>query len=194
MPSSHNRNTFAHLIFCTLTALYLARQEHGIDTPYAENIFLLRWLKLVQKQKRFAKTMVPNIDLLIRLGQKQGITGGLRSALEELWRESCPHDLLRLTQAIEALITAGWENATVTDEKWDAGGNMRESSDNPAFFVCRSGLEKGFAENGELIHPVDFVVYGDTTLFIDAFSQYQLVAKPGEKKRADGAIVTLMTQ
>lgn len=194
MPSSHNRNTFSHLIFCTLTALYLARQEQPIDSPYAENVFLLRWLKQAQRQKRFAKVLAPNIDLLIRLGQKQGVTGGLRSALEELWQESCPHDLLRLTQAIEALVAAGWKNATVTDEEWNSGEDLRERSDIQAFFVCRSVLSRGFSENGELIAPVDFVVYGDTTLFIDAFSQYLLVAKSGEKKRADGVVVTLMRQ
>ncbi|EKS1846154.1 DUF2913 family protein [Cronobacter muytjensii] len=190
---AHSHHTFAHLIFCSLTALYLSRQEYSIDTPYAENKFLLTWLKQARKQKRFSRALTPNIDLLIKQVQKQGLTGSLRSVLEELWLESSPCDLENLTRAIEILIDEGWQNATVTDEEWGAGERLH-GADPPAFYVRRSALNCGFFETGKLLNPVDFAVYGNHTLFTQAFKKLQSVIELTDNRRAGETIVTLVPQ
>lgn len=175
MPASHSVNT-GHLIFCALAALYLAQQDHPYDSSYAENIFLLRWLKLAQKQKRFPKTMAGDIALLIRLGELKGATGSLRQKLEALWEESQPHPLKRLTQAVMALTEQGWENVVTTDEEW-ASGQFTTDTDGPAFFVRKSALAAGFSDTGALVAPVDFKVRGDTAMFTDTFDRNNLVAE-----------------
>jgi hypothetical protein len=45
----------SHLAFYALVALALARQEGAAGTPWAENLFLTRWLATAQKQKRFPR-------------------------------------------------------------------------------------------------------------------------------------------
>lgn len=42
------------------------------------------------------------------------------------------------------------------------------------FFVAKSALTESFSETGNLIKPVDFLVYGDVELFIDIFKGHQL--------------------
>ena len=50
----------SHLAFCALVALALERQSGGASTPYAETLFLIRWLATAQKQKRFPKSRAVN--------------------------------------------------------------------------------------------------------------------------------------
>jgi hypothetical protein len=42
-------SALSHLAFCALAALGLARQDGIAGTPYAENLFLIRWLATAQK-------------------------------------------------------------------------------------------------------------------------------------------------
>ncbi len=58
-PDSPENTTSAlsHLAFCALVALGIARQDGMAGTPYAENLFLIRWLATAQKQKRFPKSV-----------------------------------------------------------------------------------------------------------------------------------------
>lgn len=43
-------SALSHLAFCALAALGLARLDGIAGTPYAENLFLIRWLATAQKQ------------------------------------------------------------------------------------------------------------------------------------------------
>ncbi len=191
MPASRSDN-IDHLVFCALTALHLARQDHPIDSLYAENIFLLRWLTLAQKQKRFPKAVADDITLLIRLGQLQGATGSLRQKLEALWQEAQPHPLKRLTRAVIVLTEQGWENVVTTDEEW-ASGLFVTDADGPAFFVCKSALTAGFSDTGALVAPVDFKICGDVDDFIATFNVHNLVAELVKKDSCSSelTVVTL---
>jgi hypothetical protein len=42
-------------------------------TPYAENLFLIRWLATAQKQKRFPKSVAVDITWLLERGRKHGL-------------------------------------------------------------------------------------------------------------------------
>ncbi|MGP2740497.1 DUF2913 family protein, partial [Serratia nevei] len=94
----------SHLAFCALAALGLARQDGIVGTPYAENLFLIRWLATAQKQKRFPRSVAVDIIWLLERGRKHGPAGKLRQHLEYLWRScsgnlAAQSDLFRLTYA-----------------------------------------------------------------------------------------------
>ncbi|WP_208950352.1 DUF2913 family protein [Rahnella sp. ChDrAdgB13] len=54
-------DALGHLAFCALAALHIARQDGSINSSYAENLFILRWLAQAQKQKRFPKIVSQDI-------------------------------------------------------------------------------------------------------------------------------------
>lgn len=176
MLSEKNKNTSSHLIFCALTALHLARKDSMLSSPQTENIFLVRWFILAKKQKRFPKSVAGHIDFFIKTGQKKNKSISLRRILEELWSEENPHTLMRLTQAVASLKSAGWENSTITNNEFNAG-ELQPENGGPAFFVSRTALTESFSETGDLINPVDFLVYGDNELFIGTFRTHQLKAE-----------------
>lgn len=176
MLSEKNKNTSSHLIFCALTALHLARKDSILPSPQAENIFLVRWFIQAQKQKRFPKSVAKDIDFFIKTGQKKNKPVSLLRILEELWNEENPPPLIRLTQAVESLISSGWENATTTGNEWDAG-ELQPENGGPAFFVSRAALTESFSETGDLINPVDFLVCGNAELFIEMLRAHQLKAE-----------------
>ncbi|EBM9948663.1 DUF2913 family protein [Salmonella enterica subsp. enterica serovar Give] len=50
--------------------------------------FLLRWLTDAQKQRRFTRSVAPDLEGLLVLGRQKGATAGLEQRLEYLW-QSC---------------------------------------------------------------------------------------------------------
>lgn len=92
----------SHLAFCALVALALERQSGGASTPYAETLFLIRWLATAQRQKRFPRSVAIDIRWLLERGRRHGAAAKLRQHLEYLWH-SCSgniagqSDLFRLT-------------------------------------------------------------------------------------------------
>ncbi|WP_254304350.1 DUF2913 family protein [Candidatus Sodalis sp. SoCistrobi] len=83
----------SHLAFCALVALHFAREDAVASSPYAENLFLIRWLAQAQKQKRFPKSVAVDIEWLLEKGRKQGPAGKLKQHLEYLW-QSCNGDVI----------------------------------------------------------------------------------------------------
>ncbi|MCP6275013.1 DUF2913 family protein, partial [Klebsiella pneumoniae] len=45
----------AHLAWCALVALALARQNGDVVAPAQENLFLTRWLATALRQRRFSR-------------------------------------------------------------------------------------------------------------------------------------------
>ncbi len=113
----------SHLAFCALAALGMARQDGIVGTPYAENLFLIRWLATAQKQKRFPRSVAVDIAWLLERGRKHGPAGKLRQQLEYLWRScsgnlAAQSDLFRLTYATETLKDRGWDNYVMDAREW----------------------------------------------------------------------------
>ncbi|WP_241766709.1 hypothetical protein [Serratia marcescens] len=48
VPPKNTTSALSHLAFCALAAL--ARQDGIAGPPYAENLFLIRWLATAQKR------------------------------------------------------------------------------------------------------------------------------------------------
>lgn len=119
----------SHLAFCALAALGLARQDGIVGTPYAENLFLIRWLATTQKQKRFPRSVAVDIALLL----ERGPAGKLRQHLEYLWRScsgnlAAQSDLFRLTYATETLKDRDWDNYVMDAREWRSAPPSRRPS------------------------------------------------------------------
>lgn len=114
----------AHFAWCALVALRTAQQDGQALSPLSTHAFLLRWLTVAYKQKRFPRAIASEIESLVVLGRQKGLAASLFSRLEYLWSSctgsvSAQSDLYRLTYAIEQLKSQGWVNALVSDEDWD---------------------------------------------------------------------------
>lgn len=176
-PASITRD-LAHLAFCALVALGLARQDNLASTPYAENLFLIRWLATAQKQKRFPRNVATDIVWLLNHGRQYGAAGKLRQRLEYLWK-SCTgevdaqSDLFRLTYATETLNTLGWNNFLLTSRQWKSDCMPVPGSGN-SFYVEKTALHGSFNTRGQQICPLIFHIAGQLDEFISVMSRHRL--------------------
>lgn len=167
-----------HLAFCALVALHTAVQQGTVTSSMAEHLFLMRWLATAQKQKRFPRSVVIDIQLLLDKGRKQGLGANLKTRVEYLW-QTCSgdlrqqSDLFRLTYAIETLKAQGWGNELVTQAEWDDG--VVEGTE-PALYVVKSALSEEFTQEGRLITSLEFRIAGDAQLFVDALAASHITA------------------
>lgn len=76
----------AHLAWCALVALALAKQNGDVVSPAQENLFLTRCLATALRQRRFSLDVAPDIERLLKQGCQ------LASKLNYLWR-SCTDEL-----------------------------------------------------------------------------------------------------
>lgn len=180
LPPEQTVTALAHFAWCALVALRTAQQDGQALPPLSTHAFLLRWLTVAYKQKRFPRAIAPDIEGLLTLGRNKGLAAGLFSRLECLWSSctgpvSAQSDLYRLTYTIEQLKSQGWLNAVVSDEDW---GNeallVQEYSDADALLVRKSALTCGFSDEGKLVAPVEFLVTGEVSACMAVFLAYVL--------------------
>lgn len=168
-----------HLAFCALVALHLARQEGTINSPYAENLFLTRWLSLAQKQKRFPKTVAQDIVWLLAKGRLKGTTANLKKHVEYLYR-SCTGviedqtELFRLTYAIETLKERGWRNILLTARELQRGEDIGLLTDVSALYTEKSALSQCFNSEGTLCQPLPLLLTGNVDDAVTTFQSYNL--------------------
>ncbi|WP_407907695.1 DUF2913 family protein [Escherichia coli] len=123
LPTEQTVTALAHFAWCALVALHTAQQDGQALSPLSTHPFLLRWLTVAYKQKRFPRAIGSHIDSLVVLGRQKGLAASLFSRLENLWSSctgpvSAQLDLYRLTYAIEQLKSHDWINAVVSDREW----------------------------------------------------------------------------
>ncbi len=159
--TSHSHNTdqvvtdVAHLAWCALVALRLTQPEGQALSPLMTHTFLMRWLATAQKQRRFPRSIAPDLEKLLRLGRQKGFAADLHLRLENLWHAcsdsvSRQSDLYLLAQAIKTLKDQNWLNATVADTEWDIPSLLTEYAGSSALLVKKSDLVSYFAEDGQL--------------------------------------------
>ena len=124
LPPEQTVTALAHFAWCALVALRTAQQDGQALSPLSTHAFILRWLTVAYKQKRFPRAIASDIEGLLTLGRNKGLAASLFSRLEYLWSSctgpvSAQSDLYRLTYAIEQLKSRGWVNAAVSDRDWD---------------------------------------------------------------------------
>lgn len=194
LPPEQTVADLAHLAWCSLVALRIAQQDSKALSPLTVHVFLLNWLASAQKQRRFPRSVAPDIDGLLRLGRQKGPAADLRRRLEVLW-QSCTDplkqqsDLFRLTYAIEALKSQGWLNAVVTDDEWEPAALQAEYAEVPALLVKKSELTLNFSDAGQLLGTVEFLVTGETSVATEAFAQQNLAHRM--ESLASGCLIVL---
>ena len=146
LPPEQTVTALAHFAWCALVALRTAQQDGQALSPLSTHAFILRWLTVAYKQKRFPRAIASDIEGLLTLGRNKGLAASLFSRLEYLWSSctgpvSAQSDLYRLTYAIEQLKSRGWVNAAVSDRDWDNETLLvLEYSDANALLVRKSAL------------------------------------------------------
>lgn len=181
VTTENTTSALSHLAFCALAAQGLARQDGIASTPYAENLFLIRWLATAQKQKRFPKSVAVDITWLLERARKHGPVGKLRQHLDYLWRScsgnlAAQSDLFRLTYASETLKDQGWDNYVMDAREWKSGVTLTPSLNN-GFYVEKTALNAAFTKDGRHLHPVPFRIICDTVTFIRIMTEYSLNAR-----------------
>lgn len=71
-PPEQTVTDLAHLAWCALIALRLVQRDGQALSPLMAHTFLLRWLATAQKQRRFPRSVAPDIESLLRLGRQKG--------------------------------------------------------------------------------------------------------------------------
>lgn len=186
----------AHLAWCALVALLLTQPEGQALSPLMTHTFLMRWLATAQKQRRFPRSIAPDLEKLLRLGRQKGVAADLHLRLENLWHagsDSVSHqsDLYRLALAIKTLKDRNWLNATVTDTEWDIPALLAEYAGSSALLVKKSDLVSYFSEDGRLTGPVTFLVLGDIRECMDVM-QAQGARMEASENSDGGSLLTLL--
>lgn len=169
----------AHLAWCALIALRLAQRDGQSPAALGAHTFLLRWLATAQKQRRFPRTVAPDIDSLLKLGRQKGTAAGLYQRLDYLWH-SCSNpvtqqsDLFRLTYAIESLKAKGWINAAIADVEWNPQTLLAEYADVSALLVKKTDLIRHFADDGRLTGTVEFLIKGEVLPVVEVLDTHEL--------------------
>lgn len=180
LPPEQTVTALAHFAWCALVALRTAQQDGQALSPLSTHAFLLRWLTVAYKQKRFTRAIASDIERLVVLGRQKGLAASLFSRLEYLWSSctgpvSAQLDLYRLMYAIQQLKSQGWVNAAVSDEDWDNEALLvQEYIDTNALLVRKSALTGGFSDEGKLVAPVEFLVTGNLSACTEMFQAYGL--------------------
>lgn len=178
-PPEHTVTALAHFAWCALVALRTAQQDGLALSSLSTHAFLLRWLAVAQKQKRFPRAVASDIDSLVVLGRNKGLAANLPHRLEYLWTSctgsvAAQSDLYRLTYAIEQLKSQGWVNAVVSDGEWGSEGLAEEYNDTDALLVRKSALTCGYSDEGKLVAPVEFLVIGELSACMAVFQACSL--------------------
>ncbi|HIE4239711.1 TPA: DUF2913 family protein [Serratia marcescens] len=181
LPPEQTVAELTHFAWCALIALRTAQQDGQALSSLTAHTFLLRWLAVAQKQKRFPRSIASDIEGLLVLGRKKGLAASLPRRLEALWTSSTKpvsvqSDLYRLTYAIDQMKSQGWVNEAVSDDDWDGEALAEEYCDTAALLVKKSTLARGFSNAGKLIAPVEFLVVGDASMCIATFQSNELHA------------------
>ncbi|MBK4716198.1 MULTISPECIES: DUF2913 family protein [Tenebrionibacter/Tenebrionicola group] len=181
LPPEQTVAALAHFAWCALVALRTAQQDGQALSPLSMHAFLLRWLTVAYKQKRFPRAIASDIESMVVLGRQKGLAAGLFNRLEYLW-VSCTgpvtaqSDLYRLTYVIEQLKSEGWVNAVVSDREWGTEALTEEYRDIDALLVRKSALTDGFSNEGKLVAPVEFQVTGNLSACMAVFLVHALPA------------------
>ncbi|MCJ5286743.1 DUF2913 family protein, partial [Raoultella ornithinolytica] len=149
----------AHLAWCALVALALARQNGDVVSPVQENLFLTRWLATALKQRRFSRDVAPDIEWLLKQGRQLGVNAKLARKLNYLWRSSsgelsAQNDLFRLTHALETAKDMCWNYRLLSDREWSGRNAVTLNDSINGIYLSRSSLDAAFDDDGRQINPL----------------------------------------
>ncbi len=154
----------AHLAWCILVAVGLARQEGKALSTIQMHMFIMQWLLTAQKRKLFSRTLASDILWLQEQGKRYGLSARLYSKVEYLWLASSGElaqqsTFFRFTYMIDTLRTMGWKDMLLSAKEWAAGG--KPAGNVYAIYTPKDELHQVFTDRGELIKPMELRLTGD---------------------------------
>lgn len=173
----------AHMAWCALVALALARQDGSVLSPAQENLFLTRWLATALKQRRFPRDVAPDIEWMLKQGRQLGVRAKLASKLDYLWR-SCSgelseqNDLFRLTYALETARDMHWRYCLLSDREWAGRNAVTLNAGVNGIYLSRTSLDAAFDDSGQQINPLTVRMTGNVEGLMKLFSQCGWQAEP----------------
>lgn len=164
-----NENT-AHLVWCALIALHLARQDGRVQSEQHENLFLTRWFADAERQRRFSRETATDIRWMRQQGRTLGVRAQLAKKLDYIWRSTTGNileqtELFRLTWGLETALNHQWVYHILSDPEWLRLRNLRINPDICAVYIPKSVLEKAFSPAGCQTAPVPVRLTGNTEGF-----------------------------
>ncbi|STA76169.1 Protein of uncharacterised function (DUF2913) [Citrobacter freundii] len=156
----------AHLAWCALIALHLARQDGLVQSELQEDLFLIRWLAAAERQRRFPRDVATDIHWLLQQGRSPGVRAQMAMKLDYIWRSNTGNimeqtELFRLTWGLEIARSQLWVYHVLSDPDWLRLGRQGINPDICAVYIPRSALENAFSDNGKQRAPVPARITGD---------------------------------
>ncbi|MDI3438863.1 DUF2913 family protein [Erwinia sp. V90_4] len=156
----------SHLAWCGLVALQNARADGEVSSPAQENLFLVRWLALAEKQRRFSRELASDISWLLKEGRGKGVHADLPGKLNYLWRAGsgsleAQNDLYRLQHALNAVRMTGWVYMVLSEKEWSGRNRIRLNPAVSGIYINRAALENGFDDGGKQRYPLPARISGN---------------------------------
>ncbi|EEE0772047.1 DUF2913 family protein [Salmonella enterica] len=172
MSANGKNEKTAHLVWCAMIALRLARQDGRVQSEQQENLFLVRWFADAERQRRFSRDVASDIRWMLQQGRSLGIRAQLAKKLDYIWRSTTGNimeqtELFRLTWGLETAKNQQWLYHILSDTEWL---RLRRQSINPdvcAVYIPKSALEKAFSDKGKQTASVPVRITGN----VDAFTR-----------------------
>ena len=170
MTDTGQTTSTAHMAWCAMIALHIARQDGKAGSEAQENIFLTRWLAEARRTRRFSRETARDIDWLLKQGRELGVRAKLPFKLDFLWKASTdsledqPH-LYRLSHALDTARESHWVYQVLSDEQWQGRARLTLNPDVNGVYVLKTSLDAAFDETGKQMAPVRVRITGNITGF-----------------------------
>lgn len=157
----------AHLAWCALTALGIAKKDGRANGNMQEHLFLFEWLKQAMRQKRFSKDVAPDLRWLISQGANHPINAKLKEKLQYLYdsgtgKLTAKNDLYRLTTILGTLSQMSWPYSLLTEAEWQKIDVARLNINTDYLRIRKATLDHGFNNDGTQTSAVEVVLTGRT--------------------------------
>lgn len=155
----------AHLAWCALTALGIAKKDGRANGNMQEHLFLFEWLKQAMRQKRFSKDVAPDLRWLISQGANHPINAKLKEKLQYLYdsgtgKLTAKNDLYRLTTILGTLSQMSWPYFLLTEAEWQKIDVARLNINTDYLRIRKATLDHGFNNDGTQTSAVEVVLTG----------------------------------
>lgn len=155
----------AHLAWCALVALAIAKRNGRANGNIQEHLFLFEWLKQAMRQKRFSKDVAPDLRWLISQGENHPTSAKLKEKLQYLYdsgtgKLTTKNDLYRLTTILGTLAQMGWPYSLLNEVEWLKTDTARLNANTDYLRIRKSTLDQGFSNDGAQVAPVEVLLTG----------------------------------